>query len=1007
MFLASKSSGTNYFKIDFIESKKGVLTYRSDNPFASCSGKISWTESSTVLPIAADHDSKTSLLFVSKNAQGKLQTQLARSTGVTLLPESQPTVTSVSYDGNATISRATSTGAVNLLNVRDTSNGPNLDVFLFDSKSFSLISSVQQPQGVSKGSIVSWADPRGIGRVDCVMGTIDTTGKVTIKSMPCSSSNSQPVDYICGYENGLASTVTVLYAPLSDSSTYTASDQGTRCTTAAMNAMARNAASSKEIAKTRSEIVHFPYYVVKQLSVCPNLACPDVREIQQWTYTNARLEFSGRGWLGFETISRESQSIGVVETTSYFQSFPYLGQVSRTETREVSGDELCQVNEYPWDHVELNDKKNVSIRLPSLRETFYEAGNSSHAVDVSFIYDDYANLTKTFIACSQTGSIPLTIHSKYSNDLHRWVIGNKTSESVEQSGNVLKKSEYTYVPGTHIPNCTKKWIADSKWSSQVSEFDRAGNQISVKGPKSLRKDFTYDETYSHKTSIKTWTDASHALLEEAIYDLVLGKPLKVTDVNGYEILRKYDVLGRLLEVSESAASVLERRSYHFEGGQFFEKQLTSTGLGNDTWNRVISYFDGSERIWKTERSRPDDLSKSIYSFFKYDGAGRLIARARDTMDIDSPSFTTYEYDTRSRLVQEVAPPIIANGSSVTTTYLYAAGKMTETRSDGNPSKNQVTTREISYLPNPEPSADNLVKSFVTELLTPLNQPVKTTFDGLGRPTTITDPSGVQLTLAYDGLSRQTKRHLKDTARNKVVSHFTVIFDDDNCQNTVRNELTSSTITSKTDIVDRVIERETADETISFVYDDGGTYTKGKLFKASSSKGFTQQFDYDLRGHITLTQLQIDGFNYLTSSEWTSAGQLLKITNPDGTIVTRTFLPDGQSVSKIVISDGSVQASAIFSEYDNPFRRPLTCNFGNGIESNSSIASNGMLTKNTLKSAASDTVLLEQNWTIQASGQIGGYEVNKIDEFQTTTLRDNTFQYDLDGDESSCPFYAES
>ncbi|KAK2459724.1 hypothetical protein APHAL10511_008258 [Amanita phalloides] len=1006
VFLVSEAlqGGTSYYRVDLIESKEGKLTYREDDPFASCSGKILSTESSSVLPFAADNDSKTSLLFIFSDAEGKLQMQTMRSTSVTLLPDSHPTVTNAHYDGDVTISSATSTNAVNLLNVDNTVEGIKLDVFVFDGEHFNPISSVRQPEGVATGSIVSWGDLRGIGRVDCLISTSDVSGTFTVRSMPCCSSNSQPIDYISNYENGLGATVSALYAPLSDSSTYTTTSSvpAVTNTAAAVNAMARNSASSKRFPNTRSEIVHFPSFVVKQLSVCPRAAHPDVRKIQVSTYTNARLDFTGRGWLGFESISKTRQPIGVTERTIYFQEFPFLGQASGITSHEVSGNKLLQSNEYPWQLAELNKGKNVLIRLPRLREKFYEAGVHSHDIDVAFEYDNFANILTTSITSSQGGISPLFIRSTFANDTVRWVLGSKTSEIVEQNDTTLRKTEYTYVPGTHIPNMTKKWVVDSKWSSQVVRFDEAGNKISVQGPKSSRQEFKYDETYSFRTSTLTFTNSSHALRENAIYDLALGKPLSITDANGFVTLREYDVLGRLLTVSEGdekSTSVVQRRFFHFKDGEFFDEHLRSTGLGNDTWAKVVSYMDGLKRVWKTEKSRPDDLSKSIYSISKYDGAGRLIARSRDSLDIKGPlDFTTYEYDTRSRVVRKVSPPITPGASSATTEYQYEPGKTTERRLEGKSSLDQVTVRKISYLPIPGHSAGHFVKEFVTEIISPLHEHIQMAYDGLGRSATVTDASGVQLKLIYDGLSRQISRRLQTTAGEniKTVSHFTVLFDDDNSQTTVRNELTGSAVESTADFAGRVIKQTTADETISFVYDDdAGTFTKGRLFKASSSKGYDQQFDYNLRGQILGAQLHIDHQSYATSSEWTTAGQLIKTTNPDGTIITHKLLPDGKTVGEIVLTDGNVQASTLLSGYDNPFRRPLSCQFGNGIVSKSTIIDNGALETNALTSKNGNG-LLQQNWKFHDSGLIEGYKVHKTDDFPTVPLRDNIFEYDANG-----------
>ncbi|KAL6297836.1 hypothetical protein BKA93DRAFT_831210 [Sparassis latifolia] len=999
-------SGRTVGQIDLLRSQDGRLCYRQDDGLTKAGEAVLWKSTITFLPYPADEDGKTSLLAVSDN-NGYLSTQLLRSTGPSLLLPSSPLVTNIAYNGHLTLARTTSTGTVDLVNTFTKLSGDrqtNVNVLRFFNNTFVNTEDVAQP-GKSSTSVV-WSDVRGIGRADCLLNTIDIRGKLTISPMMCSS--SQPLDFISGYENGLGSRISVSYAPLSDGSIYR-TDSTPESPLPALNAMARNVSLSttltssptqQETAHGRSQLMYFPSWVVKQLDNTPCAAKPDVVDQTNYKYANARLNFDGRGWLGFEEITKSSRVLGTSEKTHYRQEYPFTGHVSQVEIR--SGGRLLQDNRYNFETTRANARNNCSVRLRSVLESTYEAGALAYEVDVSYAYDAFNNATNLTIKSPQLQMPAFTIQSTFENNEQFWVLGSKTLEVVKQNGVVLKQTKYAFVPHTQTTKEVSSWVSGDTWLARIFEFDETGNETIVKGPGPAKSSFTYDETKSHAVATLTYTSADGPPLKEtSAFDLVHDKPVSVTDSNGFTTSTTYDVLGRMQEISQgdshSGMSVVEKQSFYVDGTDFYQLSQIRTELraGEDSWMDTVDHIDGLNRKWRSERPRPDDPSAFIYTDVEFDGAGRVVARSRDYFAGSVPTFTRYTYDMLSRVIKQTLPPASSGVSPITITsrYEFQSGisKITETRSDGNQATDQISTREVQFLPNPEPSASKFVKPFVVRSTNELQQSIQTVFDGLGRPVRMKDPSDVQLSLTWDGLSRATERRLTNSG-NKDISHFVAKYDVDLCLTTVYNKLTGLSTTTESDFIQRPISRTTADETLTYTYDKRGQNTKQRLVSVTSSKGIDYHFDYNIRGKLIAHSLSLDGHKFVTSHEWSPFGQLLRTTNPDGTTIARTSYRDGESVNRVVLTDtdNTTRAWIALDEFKDVFSRPLICEFGNGLRSTSSIMESGMLASRILSKGSN--VLHRQDWKIDAFSRIANHSVGggrSTSQFITPVIHSST------------------
>ncbi|KAJ8515295.1 hypothetical protein ONZ45_g7271 [Pleurotus djamor] len=980
-------SGSSVVAIDLLESRSGRLAFRTDRPLLSASQSIPFLQTTTFLPYGADDDGKTSILVASRNLSGNLQFQVLRSSGPTLLPPGPPVTTNIAFNGNVTLARTTSPFSVDIVNTFSTiDNRTNVDVLRFFADSFVRVASVTQP-GVSS-SMVSWADLRGLGRVDCVLTTQNVNGQLSVSSLPCST--LQPIDYVSGYENGLGGRVLATYAPLSDPTTYTTDatsrSAGAGSPLTAVSGMARNVsfttslsssaatAGSQVGAQTRSQIVYFPSYVVKDLVHTPYRARSDVVDRTAYTYRNARYSYDGRGWQGFESISKLSQTLNSRVTSDYHQEFPLVGLVRNASSAVITNGETLQVTNNNWTPVSINGGRNRRINLSNTRDQYFERGSPTFNITTTYTNDDYGNITTTSMQTST--NLSLVINAEYQNQTSPWVIGNKRSERVVQ-GAILKHTRWTYVPGSSTIASQEQWIRDNVWSTQNIDYDAAGNESVIRGPGRALRRLGYDPTYTNCQSSTVFTATNASIIETATYDLAQANPITTTSPNGEVTAITYDVLGRAIETRVNN-TVVTRLNYTVSGNDFMRNEFAL--LDSTNFYRTTSHIDGFGRTWRTERPSLDNPNVSIISATQYDGAGRLTHKARDYFSGSNPVWATASYDALSRVIRKVMPAPSSDTSplTITTTYAFERGmiRANETRSDGR--RSEVASQFIRAIPNPEPSTSNFVKNVAVEVIDETGHRVNTSFDGLGRPISISQPNG---------------------ATRRVIHHTRAAFDDDVGRLSVNNALTGQTVNSVFDWNGRIVEKYLPEETLRFQYDTGGLYTRDRLVSVASSHtnpadSMTHRYDYDIHGNLTSDSLTISGQTYTSRYAWTVAGALTQATNPDGSVTRRTLLPDGQSVRRIDLFDASnvSRASVQLETYNNVFSKPSTCRFGNGLVATSTLSANGTAARMDLNRG--NTLLHSQRWSIDSFSRIGRHEVQG--ESIQPGEGDNSFDYNSAG-----------
>ena len=993
-------------KIHMFESQGGYLKFRSGDPFKDVGDHIMFTDTTAFLSLP-EQDGKTGLLLLARNSEGKLEFRTLRSTGKSFDP-SDLVATKLSYSGSINLGSTTSMASLDLVNVFEGRTGTEVSVLNFFNGSFRSIVGVKQPPGRDLKTFgVNFADLRGIGRADCLFSIYNHSSKqLELCSLPCAGSVGAPADFIIGYTGGLGATLSVSYAPLTDCTIYTAPSSTTGAVTPYLNALSRTSSSGLTISSsgeptlsvmghTRTQLVHFPKFVVKELITCalPSVH-PEVESRTQFSYTSGRVSFDGRGWLGFETIVQRSCANDTTTTNTYIQNFPFVGQPSKTEVCEASTGKTQKTVTYGWKSQSPTHGSNCYLTVPAIQENSYEKGSPSYSVDVSHRYDSYANITETTIT---TAGKPSLITSRtYDNDADKWIIGSQLSESVTSDGRLMKRSKHTYLPGTQVINQIAEMVSESYFSVQDLSFDGAGNVIKAVGSERAQKTFAYDSTYSFPTTATVFTDEESSLTTSASYDYGVGQAISVTEYNGHIKTQRYDVLGRVTEIAEGDSLdhmvVIGKRQYTWLDGHAVCIHDTLCDLSFNSWSREIDYLDGMKRTWKKATPGVSNPSATVFQEVLFDGAGRIARQYRDyTNETSEPLYISYRYDSLSRKLETTSPATgSAKADPVTIMYDYEYSDtnhetiVKQTKSGGDQTSTTSQT-VLQYFPNPDTTPGRpFVVPLTVSSIDELGHAVTTTFDALHRAVEVRDPSGVCLSQELDGILRQTSRKISNSDGSSI-SHFSILYEDSSGKTTITNELTTpktKTVLLK-DRLHRLIKRTAPDEEVLFTYDTKQLGAQGRLASVTSANGVNETFSYDTRGCKQHSSFTVDGQTFETSFEYNTGRQLTRITNPNGSILTKTFFENSNVVKHIQLQDAGLSAnvSASFSDFDNPFFLPQVCDMGNGLKSSVTLADNGCPVEAIL--SKSGTTVHQQRWKLDGFGRLDAYNSKDIE---------RTFQY---------------
>jgi len=291
---------------------------------------------------------------------------------------------------------------------------PNMYVYL--SNGDGTFASQEQPMGFGGGfgpgcctAIVG--DFNGDGTADFIM--------VGSPNMYVYLSNVHAPDLLSSITTGLGAMTALTYLPLTNNSAYT-KDSGANAATYPM------------------VDIDGPFYVVSQVGAGNGIGGS---YLSTYGYVGAKADLSGRGFLGFRQMTVTDQQTNIAQTTSYPQSFPFIGLASAQTKTIPSGSGMQTLNQTTNTYQFVNASGGTTVGTPSVSSAPYQVslsqsvtssfdldGSAIPPVTSSYQYDGYGNATQIAVS-TPDGATKITTNT-YTNDTVNWFLGRLTGATV-------------------------------------------------------------------------------------------------------------------------------------------------------------------------------------------------------------------------------------------------------------------------------------------------------------------------------------------------------------------------------------------------------------------------------------------------------------------------------------------------------------------------------------------------------------------------------------------------
>src|SRR5262249_7845852 len=160
-----------------------------------------------------------------------------------------------------------------------------------------------------------------------------------------------------------------------------------------------------------------------------------------YSYFGAKVNTSGRGFLGFHQVVVADPQTGIVQTTAYRQDFPFTGLIDAAAKQTSS---LLVLNQTVSTYQVLNNAGGSSVSTPTTSSAPYRVqlsqsidqswdldGSAIPHLATTYQYDAFGNATQ-IIAATPDGASKTTVNT-YFNDTTRWFLGRLTSATVTSS----------------------------------------------------------------------------------------------------------------------------------------------------------------------------------------------------------------------------------------------------------------------------------------------------------------------------------------------------------------------------------------------------------------------------------------------------------------------------------------------------------------------------------------------------------------------------------------------
>jgi RHS repeat-associated protein len=663
------------------------------------------------------------------------------------------------------------------------------------------------------------------------------------------------------------------------------------------------------------DLVQYIYESPKNPNLLTGIIDESGQRYASWSYDDNGLAVSSRhGGINSDiekiTVVRDSGKVSVTNALGKKVNYYYVLQLGRAKlSASETNCDTCLSGAYFSRTYDINGYPQSTMDF---------SGNSALTQ-----YDARGLLVSRTDAVDHAGAEKRTIQTDWHADFHKPVerriydaadiLVNKSSWTYNARGQALTSSR-------NMPVSAAIRTSTTTYCEQV-DIDAGrcpllGLTISIDG---ARADINDTASYAYYPSDDATCTTAPTTCPHRKGDL-----WKVTNALGQvtEYL-SYDGAGRVRSMKDANGTITDY-TYHPRGWL-----TTSTVRGADTASDRVINID----YWPTGLVKQVTQPDGAFTAFTYDAAHRLT-------DIADNAGNTLHYtlDNAGNRVKEDTKDAsgtlkrtlsrVYNQLGQLATQATASGDPTDFGYDANGNTTAVTDALGHKTQNDYDPLNRLARTL--QDVGGIAAETKFRYDALDNLTKVTDPKGLDTTYAYNGLGDLTKLTSPDTG---VTTYTYDTAGNRATQTDARNIKT----TYSYDALNRLtkVAYPTTSLNVSYTYDvsqttcaSGETYAIGRLARMQDGSGSTD-YCYDRFGDLVRKVQTTNGKVFVLRYAYTKAGQLSRLTYPDGAAVDYVRNAQGQTTEVGVTPAGGTRQVLLNNAAYYPFGPVASWSYGNG------------------------------------------------------------------------------